>query len=171
MREHDDSARLHKQGQFSLVLMESLVRVLRLEIGGLVRQLANLLLDPTDRLILRKALLGTEPLPDELQEDIDLVSRISEATAVARSIDDSAESLLAESKQLWQTVEYKSGNVQKVSFDGSRKSGQAGAPPCSTAKVQHLLTLALQLVERSSELHEALIDLEPRIPGGLTRIS
>jgi len=83
---------------------------------------------------------------------------------LVRAMDQIADKLLVESRQIWASVEYVSDNVHKVAFGRWRLPGKQTRVDRSVVddRLRRLPRLAILLVEMVALLEEAVPDLAPR---------
>jgi len=143
----------------NLSLLERLLHAARCRFAALKKQLAEL----QDQ--------ASAPRSIELRaDDRKRTGRLTVVAAVAgdiielvKKMDQLAEQMLSESRQLWDSFEFVSGNVHKVAFGRLRLVGgvtrverTAGAVDDRLRQLPHL---AISLVEQASLLEETVADL------------
>jgi hypothetical protein len=94
-----------------------------------------------------------------------LAAATEDLIAIVTVMDRMAGELLLESKQLWASVGYVSGNVHKISFGrwrllGSRKRNDLFAVAVDE-RLRRMPRLVISLLEVATILEEAVADLHP----------
>jgi hypothetical protein len=137
----------------NLSLLEGLLHAARSRFATLQKMLAEL---PTP----------AEPRAGGNREGRASAPAVSSADMIVlvRVMDQIADKLQVESKQIWASAEYVSDNVQKVAFGRWRLRDNQTRDDRSAIddKLKRLPRLAILLVEMVTLLEEAIVDLRPR---------
>jgi len=147
--------------QANLALLEDLVRAARSRFAALVERLSELQASPSP-----KTSSERHSHEDGAGSRVcGLGSATGDLIAIATVMDRMAGELLFESKQLWASVGFVSGNVHKITFGrwrllGSRKRNDLFAV-VADERLRRMPRLVISLLEVATILEEAIVDLHP----------
>lgn len=152
---------MSESAQANLALLEDLVRAARSRFAALVDKLTELRAAPSPRASSEQRSHGDGPGSSARG----LAGAIEDLIAIAAVMDRMAGELLLESKQLWASVGFVSGNVHKITFGrwrllGSRKRNDLFAVAVDE-RLRRMPRLVISLLEVATILEEAIVDLHP----------
>ena len=147
--------------QTNLSFLEDLVRAACSRFAALVDKLTELQARPLSKMPAERTSHDNNPG----SRAHGLAAATEDLIAIVTVMDRMAGELLLESKQLWASVGYVSGNVHKISFGrwrllGSRKRNDLFAVAVDE-RLRRMPRLVISLLEVATILEEAVADLHP----------